>query len=124
MDGGRYDLTKFEPAWEQRPRAFLDAARERGILVSLEVGNDWSVTRGIGGAWDPGPGHGWHSHPFNPDNNVNYDRQVLPHTTRPCVAPFYETLPAANRNRSVVLGFQQRYVDHLVKMAGGYPNIL
>ncbi|TVS19967.1 MAG: hypothetical protein EA424_06385 [Planctomycetaceae bacterium] len=124
LDDGRYDLTEFEPAWEQRLRTFLDAARQRGILVSLELWDDWSVTRGIGGAWDPGPGHGWHSHPFNPDNNVNYDRQVLPHTTRACVSPFYETLPAANRDPSVVLGFQQRYVDHLVKLAGNYPNVL
>jgi hypothetical protein len=124
LDDGRYDLERFEPAWEQRLRAFLDAAGERGILVSLEVWDDWSVTRGIGGAWDPGPGHGWHSHPFHPDNNINYDRQALPHTTRACVAPFYETLPAVNRNPSLVLGFQQRYVDHLVELAGDYPNVL
>ena len=123
LDDGSYDLTQFEPAWEERLRAFLDAARERGILVSLEVWDDWSVTRGIDGAWDPGPGHGWHSHPFNPDNNVNYGRQVLPHTTRACVAPFYETLPGANGNETV-LRLQQRYVDHLVELAGDYPNVL
>jgi hypothetical protein len=123
LDDGRYDLTRFERAWEERLRAFLDAARERGILVSLELWDDWSVTRGIGGAWDPGPGHGWHSHPFNPDNNVNYGRQALPHTTRACVAPFYETIPGANGNE-LVLRLQQRYVDHLVAIAGGYPNVL
>jgi hypothetical protein len=120
---GNYDLTEFEPVWEERLRGFLDAARERGILVSLELWDDWSVTRGIGGEWDPGPGHGWHSHPFNPDNNINYGREILSHTTRACVAPFYETVSGAHGDEAV-LHLQQRYVDHLVAIAGGYPNIL
>ncbi len=123
LDDGRYDLAQFEPAWEQRLRTYLDAACERGILVSLEVWDDWSVTGGVGGRTEPGPGYAWNGHPFNPDNNVNYDRQVLPHTTRACVAPFYETLPGANGN-SVVLGLQQRYVDHLIGIAGDYPNAI
>ncbi len=123
LDDGRYDLAEFEPAWQERLRSFLNAARERGILVSLEVWDDWSVTRGIGGAWDPGPGHAWHSHPFQPDNNVNYGRQVLPHTTRACVSPFYQTLPGANGNQTV-LDFQQHYVDHLIGIAGDYPNVI
>jgi hypothetical protein len=87
------------------------------------VWDDWSVTRGIGGAWDPGPGHGWHSHPFNPDNNVNYDRRTLLHTTRACVSPFYETL-ADQTNGGTVLRLQQQYVDRLIHIAADYPNVL
>jgi hypothetical protein len=98
LDDGRYDLEQFEPAWEERLRAFLDAALERRIVVSLEVWDDWSVTRGPGGAYDPGEGNGWNAHPFNPKNNVNYDEAILPAETSVCNAPFYSTIPLRNNN--------------------------
>src|SRR6056297_2274242 len=33
LDDGRYDLTRFEPEWEKRLRAYLDATFERRIVV-------------------------------------------------------------------------------------------
>ncbi|MEX0885772.1 MAG: hypothetical protein WD009_04955 [Phycisphaeraceae bacterium] len=120
---GRFDLEQFEPAWEQRLRAFLDAAHERRIVVSLELWDDWSITRGAGGQSDPGPGRGWNGHPFNPNNNVNYDETVLPATTRECYAPFYRTLPE-HENITAALALQHRYADRLIDIAGGYGNVL
>ena len=120
---GRFDLERFEPEWEQRLRAFLDAAHERRIIVSLELWDDWSITRGEGGAADPGPGLGFNGHAFNPNNNVNYDADVLPATTSACVAPFYRTLPEHD-DIPAVLALQQRYADHLIDIAGGYPNVI
>ena len=123
LDDGRYDLKQFEPAWEERLRAYLDAALERRIVVSLEVWDDWSITRGPGGAYDPGEGNGWNAHPFNPKNNVNYDETVLPAETSVCNAPFYNTIPSRN-NDDQVLNLQRNYVDHLLSIATDYPNII
>lgn len=123
LDDGRYDLEQFEPAWEERLQGFLDAALERRILVSLEIWDDWSVTRGPGGAYDPGEGNGWNGHPFNPKNNVNYDEAVFPVETSVCNAPFYSTIPS-QQNNIQVLNLQKKYVDHLLSIATGYPNII
>ncbi len=120
---GRYDLERFEPKWDKRLRAFLTAALQRRIVVSLEIWDDWSVTRGPGGAYDPGAGAAWNAHPFNPRNNVNYDESVLPATTARCDAPFYSTIPSRRHIRRV-LDLQKRYVDHLLAIASEYPNIL
>lgn len=120
---GRYDLERFEPVWEKRLRAFLTAALQRRIVVSLEIWDDWSVTRGPGGAYDPGAGAAWNAHPFNPRNNVNYDDSVLPSATARCDAPFYSTIPSRGHIRPA-LDLQKRYVDHLLAIASEYPNIL
>lgn len=123
LDDGRYDLERFEPAWEERLRAYLDTALARRIVVSLELWDDWSVTRGPGGQYDPGEGGAWNAHPFNPHNNVNYGEDVLPRATAVCEAPFYSTIPA-RADIEPVLALQQRYVDRLLKIVAGYPNVL
>ena len=122
-EDGRYDLERFAPEWEARLRAYLTAALERRIVVAVEVWDDWSVTRGPEGAYDPGAGYGWNAHPFNPRNNVNYDGSVLPEETAVRNAPFYQTVPARDNN-GAVLALQKRYVDHLVGIVGDYPHVL
>jgi hypothetical protein len=120
---GRYDLERFAPAWEHRLRAFLTAALDRRIVVSLEIWDDWSVTRGPGGQYDPGAEMGWNGHPFNPNNNINYDETVFPAKTAVCDAPFYSTLPS-RRNLQPVLALQKRYVDRVLALAAPFPNVL
>lgn len=123
LEDGRYDLSRFEPEWEERLTSYLDAALEREIVVSLELWDDWSVTRGPGGEYDPGENGAWNAHPFNPNNNINYGEEVLPATTSVCDAPFYSTLPARD-DIEPVRSLQERYVDRLLKIAAGYPNVL
>ncbi|SHI44225.1 hypothetical protein SAMN05444280_102101 [Tangfeifania diversioriginum] len=123
LDDGRYDLAQFEPEWEKRLRDYLNAAFERHIVVSLEVWDDWSVTRGPGGAYDPGEGNGWNGHPFNPKNNVNFDETILSAETSVCNAPFYKTIPKRNNNTQV-LSLQKKYVDRLLSVATNYPNVI
>jgi hypothetical protein len=65
-----FDLQRFHGR-NERLRAFFAAAVVRRIVVSLEIWDDWSVTRGPGGAYDPGAGAGWNAHPFNPRNNIS-----------------------------------------------------
>lgn len=122
-EAGRYDLEQFEPAWEKRLKNFLDASLERDIIVSLELWDDWSVTRGPGGQYDPGTGAAWNAHPFNPANNVNFGRGVLPETTAVCNAPFYSTVPSRDHIEPV-LRLQKLYVDRVLEIASGYPHVL
>jgi hypothetical protein len=123
LDSGQYDLEKFNPEWEERLRAYLSATLKRRFIVSLEVWDDWSVTRGPAGAYDPGEGYGWNAHPFNPKNNVNYNESQFSVSTSPCNSPFYNTIPSKSNNPEV-LTLQQKYVDKLLSIAIDYPNII
>jgi hypothetical protein len=123
LEDGRFDLERFEPAWEERLREYLDATLARGILVVLEVWDDWSVTRGPGGEYDPGTSGAWNAHPFNPNNNLNYAEDVLPATTSVCEAPFYSTIPG-RAHIEPVLGLQKLYVDRLLGIVSAYPHVL
>lgn len=122
-DEGGYDLDEFDPAWERRLRAYLDAAAERDLVVALELWDDWSVTRGVGGAYDPGPEQAWNAHPFNPENTVTYDADALSTTTSECGAPFYATVPE-NAATEPVLARQRRYADHYAGIVADYPNVV
>ncbi|MEX0779961.1 MAG: hypothetical protein WD037_09505 [Balneolales bacterium] len=123
LEDGRYDLTQFEPEWEERFVSILDAALSREIVVSLEVWDDWSITRGPGGEYDPGEGAAWNAHPFNPLNNINYEESVLPAETSVCEAPFYNTIPSLGNNKPV-LDLQKKYVNKLLEIASAYPNLI
>ncbi len=120
---GRYDLDRINPSWKKRLHRYLTLALKRDIIVSLEVWDDWSITRGPGGQYDPGPEGAWNAHPFNPKNNINYDESVLPTTTSACGAPFYSTIPSEN-NIKTVLRLQKSYVDVLMALADDYPNVI
>jgi hypothetical protein len=122
-DAGAYDLDEFDPAWERRLRGYLDAAADRDLVVALELWDDWSITRGVGGAYDPGPEKAWNAHPFNPENNVNYDGDAISATTSECGAPFYSTVPE-NAATSAVLECQRRYADHYADIVADYPNVI
>lgn len=123
LDDGRFDLSQFEPVWEQRLRKLLEQSLNSRIIVCLEVWDDWSITRGPGGAYDPGNNYGWNGHPFNPKNNVNYGENVLPPSTSPCEAPFYNTIPD-KENIAEVFELQKLYVDHLLNIVRDFPHVM
>ena len=58
----RFDLTKFDDSYFQRLRSRVEAARKRGIYVSVMLFEGWGL-RFVDG--------GWKSHPFHPLNNIN-----------------------------------------------------
>jgi len=58
----KFDLTKLDPAYFQRLRARVAAAREQRMYVSIMLFEGWSAQRSPGRA----------SHPFLPSNNVNH----------------------------------------------------
>ena len=122
-EDGRFDLSGFSVIWEERLKKLLDLSLNKKIIVVLEVWDDWSVTRGPGGAYDPGENFGWNGHPLNPKNNINFDEAALSSTTSACSAPFYQTLPAKDNNLTV-FEFQKQYVDHLLEIVKDYPHVL
>jgi len=71
LDGKpRFDLTQFDPGYFGRLRFRVEAARDRGIYVSVMLFEGWGLgygnrRKGTDDGW------AWRSHPFHPDNNVN-----------------------------------------------------
>ncbi len=63
LDGKpKFDLTKFAPAYFKRLRQRVEAARQKGIYVSIMLFEGWAMQRIEGG---------WKLHPFHPQNNIN-----------------------------------------------------
>lgn len=59
MGGGRFDLSRFNPAYFERLKAFVAAAGEKGIVVEVTLFcSTYSAVQ-------------WEIHPFNPSNQVN-----------------------------------------------------
>ena len=65
LDGRpRFDLTRWDESFFRRLRDRVEAARARGIYVSVMLFEGWSLQ------FQDQPWH-WNSHPFHPSNNVN-----------------------------------------------------
>lgn len=63
LDGKpKFDLARWNPAYFDRLRSRVAAARDRGIYVSIMLFEGWGVQ------FAP---DAWKGHPFNQDNNVN-----------------------------------------------------
>jgi len=63
LDGKpKFDLTKFDPSYFKRLRQRVQAARQKGIYVSIMMFEGWAMQR---------VEDGWKLHPFHPQNNIN-----------------------------------------------------
>ena len=63
LDGRpRFDLSRFDPAYFERLRSRVIAARDRGLYVSVML---------FGGMWGTEHKFTWIGHPFNAANNIN-----------------------------------------------------
>ena len=63
LDGKpKFDLTRFNPVYFARLRQRVDAARQKGIYVSIMLFEGWAMQR---------IEDGWKLHPFHPQNNIN-----------------------------------------------------
>lgn len=117
--GGKYDMTTFNPDYWFDLNRLLTAASDRDIVVQIEVWSTFSYYRDT-----------WTNHnPFNPAHNINYtvEESGLPvvnrsHPTR-ADNPFFRTVPAY-MNNTVVLAYQQKYVDKLLSITMKYENVL
>src|SRR5687767_14351541 len=60
----KFDLEEFDPAYFERLRSRVAAARDKGVYVGVMLFQGWSI-------YSHGYGNPWPHHPFNKDNNVN-----------------------------------------------------
>jgi len=60
--GSKFNLKKFNPAYFERLKRRVSAARDRGIYVSVMLFEGWAMQFSSGA---------WEGHPFNQQNNVN-----------------------------------------------------
>lgn len=117
-DDGNYDLDKWNPEYWRRFREFLDLTRERNIVVQIEVWDRFDHSR-----------ENWEVHPYNPANNINYTHESsglaasYPDHPGQNKQPFFFTTPA-QRNNTVVLPYQQRFVEKMLRHTLSHPHVL
>ena len=107
LDGKpRFDLTQLDPAFFQRIRQRVLAARAQGIYVSVMLFDDWSTE-------NPGP---WKGHPFHASNNVN---GVDADPNHDGLGLEFHTLQSSNITR-----LQEVYVRKIVETVNDLDNVL
>ena len=119
---GKYDLNTWnEEYWARFERMLRETAKRR-IVVQIEVWDRFDYT-------DSGGSDRWQIHPYNPKNNVNYTYEDSgfaerypdhPGTNR---QPFFFTTPG-QRNNTVVLPYQQRFVEKMLEHTLPYDHVL
>lgn len=113
LDGKvKFDLDQFDPTYFARLRERVDAARRRGVFVSVMLFNGWSVE-----PKGPALENPWRGHPFHRDNNVNEldgdnERRETGRATHTLAAP------------AAVLMYQRAYVRRVVETLNDLDNVL
>lgn len=119
---GRYDLDQWNPEYWDRFERFLTETAARGIIVQIEIWDRFDYT-------DTGNADRWQAHPYNPANNVTYSYEASGFDTRypdhPAAnrQPFFFTTPA-QRNNTVVLPYQERFVSRLLESTLRHDHVL
>ena len=123
-DDGRYDLERWNEAYWTRLRTFLEETQRRGIIVQVELFDPWDCYRAID-AKRPG----WAVHPFNPQNNVNYDAaesgmpEGIDYWPYERSHPFFETVPALSDNERIRT-LQEAFVARALAESLPFGNVL
>ena len=115
---GKYDLDQWNPEYWQRFANLLQWTYDRGIIVQIEVWDRFDYSR-----------ENWKPHPYNPANNINYTYEAsgfapeYPDHPGQNKQPFFFTTPN-QRNKTVVLTYQQKFVEELLRHSLPYPHVL
>lgn len=115
LEGGKYDLERWNEEYFVRLKTFLEETAKRDIIVHLTL-------------WDPHD-HShkgvWNESPWNPGNNVTYTESQ---SGLPLVPPppynrfsFYTTVEDDN---PVVLPLQRRFVDRVLAISLEFDHVL
>lgn len=119
---GRYDLNSWNEMYWARFEHMLRETAQRQIFVQIEVWDRFDFT-------DSGGADRWQNHPYNPKNNVNYTYdesrfgERYPDHPAANKQPFFYTTPK-QRNNTVVLPFQQRFVAKMLEHSLAYDHVL
>jgi hypothetical protein len=130
---GQYDLSRWNDAYWDRLRGFLDATRDRDIVVQVEIWATYDFYTRPSHDIDGVPA--WGRNPFNPANNINYTEsesglyEGFRSTHGTLVNPFFKTVlplrqPFDFQTRPVVLTYQHGFVDKLLSVTLDYDHIL
>ena len=115
---GTYDLDAWNDAYWTRFETMLRLTHERGIIVQIEVWDRFDHSR-----------QHWRADPFNPSKNINYTHEAsglapeYPEHPGRNAQPFFYTTPT-QRNNTVVLPYQQRFVDKMLSYTLKYDHVL
>ncbi len=118
LPDGRYDLERWNPEYWQRFDNLLRWTHKLGIIVQIEIWDRFDYSR-----------TNWRSHPYNPTNNINYTYEEsgfapeYPEHPGQNRQPFFFTTPR-QRNNTVVLKYQQRFVRELLRHSLPWPHVL
>src|SRR6056297_168275 len=118
LDGGKYDLNRWNEEYWRRFENLLRWTSESDIIVQIEIWDRFDYSR-----------EHWPPHPYNPKNNINYTyadsgfETTYPRHPGANEQPFFFTTPKQRNNRTV-LPYQQRFVNKLLDHALKYPNVL
>jgi hypothetical protein len=118
LPDGKYDLMQWNDEYWQRFANMLQWTEERDIIVQIEVWDRFDYST-----------RNWPPHPYNPQNNVNYTFEEsgfaadYPNHAGSNEQPFFFTTPA-QRNNTVVLPYQQRFVDKMLSHTLQYDHVL
>ena len=118
LPNGKFDLEKWNEEYWRRFENMLKWTAERDIIVQVEIWDrfDYSTKN-----WEP--------HPYNPKNNINYTyaqsgfSEHYPDHPGQNKQPFFFTTPQ-QRNNTVVLKYQQRFVEKLLSFTLRYGHLL
>jgi len=122
LPDGNYDLNGWNDEFWTRFERMLRETHRRRIFVQIEIWDRFDYT-------DLRRANRWQIHPYNPRNNVNYTYDEsgfaarYPEHPGANRQPFFFTTPG-QRNNEVVLRFQQRFVDKLLKYALRFDHVL
>ena len=115
---GKYDLDRWNAEYWQRFENLLTWAEARDIIVQIEVWDRFDYSR-----------DNWEDSPYNPKNNVNYTYDAsgfvehYPNHPGRNDQPFFFTTPD-QRNNTLVLKYQQRFVDEMLAHTLKHGNVL
>ncbi len=115
---GKYDLDRWNDEYWRRFESLLSLAEERDIIIQIEVWDRFDYS-----------GKNWEISPYNPKNNVNYTYEAsmfVEQYTKHAGSneqPFFFTTPD-QRNNTVVLPYQRRFVDKMLSHSLKRGNVL
>ncbi len=122
LPNGKYDLEQWNDEYWRRFENMLRLTHQRDIIVQIEVWDRFDYT-------DNRESFRWQRHPYNPANNVNYSYEesgfapAYPDHPGRNLQPFFFTTPQ-QRNNTVVLKYQQRFVDKMLSYSLQYDHVL
>ena len=122
LKNGKYDLNKWNKEYWDRFERLLRETSKRDIIIQIEIWDRFDYTDNRGK-------NRWQIHPYNPKNNINYTYKQsgfaknYPDHPGANRQPFFFTTPK-QRNNTVVLKYQQKFVDKMLDYTLKYDNVL